>query len=87
MVIETMDAYLAYRDYEGIYTRLDGREDQHINLTQWINTYYGETSAKAFPGHKVDDVEDLMVRARCFDFVNSKRTASQLHKGQNDESL
>lgn len=69
-VMETMDDYLDYLDYNGIYTQLDGREDQFINLTRWLNNFYGEESSKAFDGYRNEDVDDLKVIA--YDYVRIK---------------
>ena len=69
-VMETMDDYLDYLEYNGIYTQLDGREDQFINLTRWLTAFYGEESAKAFDGYRNDDVDDLKVIA--YDYVRIK---------------
>lgn len=69
-VMETMDDYLDYLGYNGIYTQLDGREDQFINLTRWLNTFYGEESAKAFDGYRNEDVDDLKVIA--YDYIRIK---------------
>ncbi len=38
--METMEDYLDYLEYNGIYTQLDGREDQFISLTKWLNNFY-----------------------------------------------
>ena len=69
-VIKTMDEYLSEFKYDGIYTQLDGREDQFINLTKWLNTFYSAQSGKAFDGYKDDDVDDLKVVA--FDYIRDK---------------
>lgn len=70
-VMETMDDYLDYLDYNGIYTQLDGREDQFINLTRWLNNFYildnGRESGKAFDGYRNDDVDDL--KAIAYDYI------------------
>jgi uncharacterized protein YacL (UPF0231 family) len=34
--MRTMDDYLDYLDYNGIYTQLDGREDWFLSLTKWL---------------------------------------------------
>ena len=62
-----MDEYLEYLEYDGIYTQLDGREDQFLSLTKWLETFYGENSKKAFDGYKDEDVDDLKVIA--FDYL------------------
>lgn len=74
-VMETMDDYLDYLDYNGIYTQLDGREDQFIQLTRWLNNFYGEESAKAFDGYRNDDVDDLKVIA--YDYIRIKYEGKQ----------
>ena len=62
-----MDEYLEYLDYDGIYTQLDSREDQFLSLTKWLNTFYGESSKKAFDGYTDNDVDDLQIIA--FDYL------------------
>jgi len=62
-----MDEYLEYLEYDGIYTQLDSREDQFLSLSKWLNTFYGESSKKAFDGYTDSDVDDLKIIA--FDFL------------------
>jgi len=62
-----MDEYLEYLEYDGIYTQLDSREDQFLSLNKWLNTFYGESSKKAFDGYTDSDVDDLKIIA--FDFL------------------
>jgi len=66
-----MDEYLEYLEYDGIYTQLDGREDQFLSITKWLETFYGENSKKGFDGYKNDDVDDL--KAIAFDFLRIRR--------------
>ena len=65
--MKVMDSYLDYLEYEGIYTQLDSREDQFLSLTKWLNTFYGESSKKAFDGYTNSDVDDLKIIA--FDYL------------------
>ena len=65
-----MDEYLNYLEYDGIYTQLDGREDQFLSLTKWLDTFYGENSKKGFDGYKDEDVDDLQIIA--FDYLRIK---------------
>jgi len=65
-----MDEYLYYLGYDGIYTQLDGREDQFLFLTKWLNLFYGENSKKAFDGYADSDVDDLKELA--FDYIRIK---------------
>jgi hypothetical protein len=62
-----MDEYLNYLEYDGIYTQLDGREDQFLSLTKWLGTFYNNESRKGFDGYVDADVDDLKVIA--FDFL------------------
>lgn len=62
-----MDEYLEYLEYDGIYTQLDSREDQFLSLTKWLNTFYGESSKRAFDGYTDCDVDDLKILA--FDYL------------------
>lgn len=65
--MKVMDSYLVYLEYDGIYTQLDSREDQFLSLTKWLNTFYGESSKKAFDGYTDSDVDDLKIIA--FDYL------------------
>lgn len=72
-VMETMDDYLDYLSYNGVYTQLDGREDLFIFLTKWLKGFYGEESAKAFDGYGNGDVDDLKLIS--YDYIRSVRWA------------
>jgi hypothetical protein len=69
-VMNTMDDYLDYLECNGIYTQLDGREDQFITLTKQLNNFKGEQSKKPFDGYKEDDVDDL--RLVSYDYIRVK---------------
>lgn len=69
-VINVMDEYLDYLEYNGIYTALDDREEQFRDLTNWLNSYYGENSAKPFDGYSDDNVDDL--KSSAFDLIRVK---------------
>lgn len=58
-VMDVMDEYLEYLDLNGIYTQLDGREDQFITLANQLATFYDKSSGKGFDGYKNSDVDDL----------------------------
>lgn len=68
--MEVMDEYLEFLEYDGIYTQLDKREDQFLNLTKWVKTFYDTESGKGFDGYKNDDVDDL--KAIAFDYIRAK---------------
>lgn len=69
-VMTTMDEYLESLDYDGIYTQLDGREDQFINLTNWANNFYGGGSKKAGWAYSDIDVDEL--KAIAFNYIRVK---------------
>lgn len=69
-VMETMDDYLDYLELNGIYTQLDGREDQFITLTNQLSTFYDKTSGKGFDGYKNSDVDDLKMIS--YDYIRIK---------------
>lgn len=68
--MSVMDEYLEYLEYDGIYTQLDGREDQFLSLTKWLNTFYGESSKKANWSYSDNDVDELKTIA--FDYLRFK---------------
>ncbi|VVH67220.1 hypothetical protein BSPLISOX_142 [uncultured Gammaproteobacteria bacterium] len=68
--MRTMDDYLDYLDYNGIYTQLDGREDWFLSLTKWLKGFKGEGSKRAFDGYKEADVDDLQLV--CYDYIRAK---------------
>lgn len=68
--ISVMDEYLEYLEYDGIYTQLDGREDQFLSLSKWLNNFYDESSKRAFDGYSDLDVDDLKYIA--FDYIRIK---------------
>lgn len=69
-VMEIMNDYLDYLGYNGIYTQLDDREDQFINLTKQLANFYGEQSGKAFDGYRNNDVDDLKIIS--YDYIRTK---------------
>lgn len=74
-VMKTMDEYLEYWEYHYMYTQLYGREDHFINLTKWLNTFYGGGSMKAFDGYSNNDVDDL--KSIAFDHIRAKYEGKQ----------
>lgn len=68
-VMDTMEDYLDYLGYKGIYFMLDNREDHFINLTKWLEGFYGEKSSKGFDGYQDSDVDDL--KQISFDYIRA----------------
>jgi len=66
-VMKIMDEYLDYLDQNGIYTQLDGREDQFIILADELGVLYGASNGKGFDGYRDTDVDDL--KAISFDYI------------------
>jgi hypothetical protein len=77
-VYKTMEDYLAYLGYEGMYTQLDGREDPFINLTKWMKKYRGGESNSGFDGYDEGDVDDLQTIA--FDYIRYKWEGKDFRK-------
>lgn len=69
-----MDEYLFYLEYDGVYTQLDNREDQFLNLDKWLNNFYGEDSKKPFDGYFDSDVDKLKEIA--FDYIRLRGSNS-----------
>lgn len=76
--MEIMDDYLQYLDYDGMYTQLDKREDQFLNLTKWLDNFYDEKSRRAFDGYKNSDVDDLKLIA--FDYIRIQYEGKEFRK-------
>lgn len=66
-VKETMDSYLDFLWYNWVYTQLDGREDQFINLTNRLSTFLWTGNAKWFEWYTNLDVDELKWIA--FDYI------------------
>ena len=70
-VMKTMERYLDHLGYNDVFTQLDGREDQFINLAKWTKTFRNaKGSTRAFDGYKNSDVDDLEIIA--FDYIRAK---------------
>jgi hypothetical protein len=68
-IMEVMDDYLDYHDYNNLYIQLDGKEDHCIFLNKWIQNLSSGESAKGFDGYTNKDVDDL--KCICFDFIRA----------------
>lgn len=69
-VMEIMDEYLEFFEYDGIYTQLDKREGQLIDLRNWMKQYLGKESKDGFDGYTDSDVDDL--KSIGFDYIRAK---------------
>lgn len=72
-VMNTMDEYLEYHGYKGLYTQLDKREDPFRSLTKWLKHFYWEPRSKRpFQEYTDLDVDDLKYIA--FDYIRIQFT-------------
>lgn len=73
-IVELIDEYLAYLEYDGIYamadTPSDGKEDLFLHLKKWILKYFDKQSSDGFDGYTDFDVEEL--KFICFDYIRAK---------------
>lgn len=68
-IMQVMDDYLEYHDYNNLYIQLDKKEDPCIFLNKWIQSLSSAESAKGFDGYTKNDVDDL--KCICFDFIRA----------------
>jgi len=68
-IMKLMDNYLNDLGYEGIYTRLDKREGQFVDLNKYLKKYDGGTSMVDW-AYKKSDISDL--KAICFDYIRAQ---------------
>lgn len=68
-IMTVMDDYLEYLGYEGIYTRLEKREGQFVDLNGYLKAYNKGTS-KVEWGFSEADIADL--KAVCFDYIRAQ---------------
>lgn len=77
-VVNIIDEYLEYLEYDGIYamadTPNDGKEDLFLYIKKWLNTFSDKESNKGFDGYQQLDVDEL--KQICFDYVRAKIGAS-----------
>ncbi|NVJ47013.1 MAG: hypothetical protein HWE07_07785 [Cytophagia bacterium] len=69
-VMNVMEEYLDFMEYNGIYTALDDREEQFRDLASWLESFYGESSQKPFDNYRDSDVDDL--KSSAFDLIRIK---------------
>ena len=67
-IMKLMDDYLDTLDYGGIYTRLDRREGQFVDLNKYLKTY-NDGSKKVLWKCEDSDLADL--KSVCFDYIRA----------------
>ncbi|MBB2144580.1 hypothetical protein GM921_03730 [Pedobacter sp. LMG 31464] len=68
-IMKLMDNYLNDLGYEGIYTRLDKREGQFVDLDKYLKKYDSGTAMVDWAYAK-SDISDL--KAICFDYIRAQ---------------
>jgi hypothetical protein len=69
-IMRLMDDYLNYLNYDGIYTRLDKREGQFVDLNRYLERYKDNGSAIPDWGYGDLDLSDL--KSVCFDYIRGQ---------------
>jgi hypothetical protein len=68
-IMKLMDNYLDLLDYQGIYTRLEKREGQFVDLSKYLTRYNNESAMVSWPYEKTD-ITDL--KTICFDYIRAQ---------------
>jgi hypothetical protein len=69
-IMKLMDSYLEYLDYKGIYTRLDKREGQFVDLYTYLKRYETRNSSMVLWGYDKSDISEL--KSICFDYIRAE---------------
>ena len=73
---ELMDDYLKYYDYEEIYTRLEKREGQFVDLNRYLKNYESKNKDKNVKW-KYGDSDVSNLKAICFDYIRAQYEGKQ----------
>ena len=68
-IMKLMDEYLSYLEYDGIYTRLDNREGQFVDLNRYLNRWK-EGNKSIDWGYSEGDIADL--KSISFDYIRAE---------------
>jgi len=68
-IFEIMKKYLDYLEYDGIYTCLDKREGQFVDINNYLKKY-AERKQNANWSYEDDDIADL--ETVCFDYIRAQ---------------
>ena len=68
-IMELMEDYLEHLGYEGMYTLLDKREGQFVDLNRYLKRYESESKMVDWPYAKTD-IADL--KSVCFDYIRAQ---------------
>jgi hypothetical protein len=79
-ILELMEEYLQYFGYDGIYTRLEKREDQFIQLWNYLNSYKSGSKTVMWE-YQDEDILDL--QSVCFDYIRAEYEGKDFRKIMN----
>lgn len=68
-ILKVMNEYLDQYEYSGIYTRLDKREGQFVDLCRYLSSY---SERKAHVDWEYDDGDISDLKLICFDYIRAK---------------
>lgn len=69
-IFNIMESYLDNFEYQGIYTRLEKREGQFVDLNNYLSKYKNRKRTGVNWGYTDSDIADLEVI--CFDYIRSQ---------------
>jgi len=69
-IMEVMEDYLDYLGYQGIYTRLEKREGQFVDLNSYLKRYKNGNSSMADWNYQDIDIADL--QTICYDYIRAQ---------------
>lgn len=69
-IMDVMDEYLEQLGYDEIYTRLEKREGQFVDLTRYLKRYESGSKVPDWNYDKMMDVADL--KSVCFDYIRAQ---------------
>jgi len=70
-IMKLMDSYLEYLGYGGIYTRLDKREGQFVDLNRYLKRY-SNINKTNFVEWAYDDMDVTELKCVCFDYIRAQ---------------
>lgn len=70
-IMKLMDEYLDYLEYNGIYTRLDKREGQFVDLYNYLSRY-SKQSKSPIPDWNYSDIDVAILKDICFDYIRAQ---------------
>lgn len=69
-IMELMDSYLQHYGYDGIYTRLDKREGQFVDLSGYLQRYANRSRSLSSWQYEDEDIADM--KSVSFDYIRAQ---------------